>query len=130
MLYSPGDIVEANFTNMKGEPATSLFIVVYNEALDAKTKHNKNLIVAKLTSNTYGLDMYSHRINHKAYGLSDSSAVRANKLNNIDVTSIFRIIGTLSKVDWGHVSKKFDAFKQETARQSKLNLGGNNHGKR
>lgn len=114
--------MEASYSDIKGGKSTSIFVVLYNEALDAETKHNRNITVLKVTTKVRGSDCYSYTLNPKHYNLPKLSMVKANKVNTIDVSNIFRHHGTLSDRDWYLVKERYNQYQKEVARQATIKL--------
>lgn len=122
MVYSAGDLVEASYSDIQGGKSTSVFVVLYNEALDAETRHNRNLTVLKVTTNEKNYDRYSFTLNPVRYTLPRKSIVKANKVNTIDVSNIFRHHGALTHRDWNLVKQRYDMYQDEVARQAKIKI--------
>lgn len=119
MVYNRGDIIEAPYHAM-GEERTSLFVVLYNEALDLNTHHTKNILCMKLTTSLHFNDKYSFTLDPKVYDLPKPTLLRVNKLNTVNTEDVFRYYGTLKKQDWNQALSIWEQFKKEIHRQNKI----------
>lgn len=122
MIFTPGDLISADYVDMHGTKTTGLFVIIYNEALDTDVETRLNLTCLKVTSNVKYYDKYCFTLSQRFYGLSTVSIVRANKIFTIKTSSVNKFYISLSERDFHHVSKKLSEYFEQVIKQ--FNFGG------
>lgn len=114
----PGTVVASNYVTLNGEHKVGLFLVIYDEQLDASNNFKGNVLAFKITTSYKMITNYCvPLLDDYTNFLEKDCAALCSKIILLDKANIFNVIGELHPYTFRQVFKCYKRFESELNRQ-------------
>jgi len=117
-IYRPGTLLCANYKDFNGKLQPGVFLVIYDEALDAHHQFKNNITVLKCTTSDAIIGNYTVTLNDgNNPDIERDTIVACSKLHTLDKTQIFKVICTVHPYTYKQVYKVYRRYVREVERE-------------
>ena len=117
-LLKPGTIVCANYTDFQGNKLVGLFLILYDEQIDASHNFKGNVTAVKITTSLNMCSNYSVCLKDgKNEFLDKDCFALCSKVTTLDKDQIYKVLGSLHPYTLRQVYKCYRRYETEVERQ-------------
>lgn len=117
-IFRPGTLVCARYKAFDGKLLPGVFLILYDEALDAHHQFKENVTALKCTTSDSIIGNYTVTLNDGNNSFVERDTIVAcSKVHTLDKKQIFRELGVIAPETYRNVYKVYKKFINEIERE-------------